>query len=170
MGRSKLILELPCGGGRITPAIAGATEFLIEADIAIGQLRFARANSDVATPRAWLAASAFHVPLRDRSVDGAVCVRLAHHLATEPEQDRLIGELMRVSRRFVILTFYDPRSLKNVTRRLRHPIRPKPEKPAMTVERIAALAQAGGGRLVEATPLSRLVSGHRFALIAKERS
>lgn len=168
VGHSRAILELPCGGGRITPAIADAADLIVEADIAIGQVRFARATSAVATPRAWMTASAFHIPLKDGSVDGTVCIRLAHHLPTDAEQGRLIHELLRVSKRFSILTFYDPRSLKNLTRRLRHPFRPKPVKPAMTPERVAEHARAAGGRLVAAPPLSRIVSGHRFALIRKD--
>ncbi len=168
VGHSRAILELPCGGGRITPAIADAADFIVEADIAIGQVRFARATSEVATARAWMTASAFHIPLKDDSVDGTICIRLAHHLPTDAEQGRLIRELLRVSQRFVILTFYDPRSLKNLTRRLRHPFKPKPVKPAMTPERVAEHASAGGGRLVAAPPLSRIVSGHRFALIRKD--
>lgn len=168
VGHSRAILELPCGGGRITPALADAADLIVEADIAIGQVRFARATSELTSPRAWMTASAFHIPLKDDSVDGTICIRLAHHLPTDAEQGRLIHELLRVSRRFVILTFYDPRSLKNLTRRLRHPFKPKPVKPAMTPERVAEHARAAGGRLVAAPPLSRIVSGHRFALIRKD--
>jgi SAM-dependent methyltransferase len=168
LGHSRVILELPCGGGRITPAFADRTDFVIEADIAIGQIRYARATSTLATPRAWLTASAFHIPLRDNSVDGTICIRLAHHLPTPAERERLFRELMRVSRRFVIVTFFDHHSLKNLTRRLRHPFNRKPPKMTMTTDRVAELARELGGRLVAAPPLNRIASGHRFALIVKE--
>lgn len=168
VGHSRVILELPCGGGRITPAFADATDFIIEADIAIGQIRYGRTTSSVATPRAWMTASAFHIPLRDAAVDGAICIRLAHHLPTAAERERLFRELMRVSKRFVIVTFFDHFSLKNLTRRIRHPFKRKPTKPTMTAGQVAELARAGGGRLVAAMPLNRIVSGHRFALIVKD--
>ncbi len=42
-----------------------------------------------------------------RRVDGTICIRLAHHLPTHAERDRLFQELMRVSRRFVIVTYFD---------------------------------------------------------------
>jgi len=35
-GRSKLLLDLPCGGGRLSPRIGAHTDLLIEADIAVG--------------------------------------------------------------------------------------------------------------------------------------
>ena len=92
-----------------------------------------------------MTASAFHIPLRDGAVDGTICIRLAHHLPTPAEQDRLFQELMRVSRRFVIVTFFDHYSLKNLTRCMRHPFNRKPPKMTMTTERVAELAQKGGG-------------------------
>ncbi len=168
VGHSRVILELPCGGGRITPAFASAADFVIEADIAIGQLRYGLATSKVTTPRAWMTASVFHIPLRDNSVDGTICIRLAHHLPTAAERDRLFQELLRVSKRFVIVTYFDHYSLKNLTRRMRHPFNRKPPKLTMTTDRVAELARAGGARLVAAPPLNRIVSGHRFALIVKD--
>jgi ubiquinone/menaquinone biosynthesis C-methylase UbiE len=168
VGHSRVILELPCGGGRMTPAFADSTDFVIEADIAIGQIQYGRATSTLATPRAWMTASAFHIPLRDNSVDGTVCIRLAHHLPTPAERDRLFHELMRVSRRFVIVTYFDHHSLKNLTHRMRHPFRKKPRKLTMTNERVAELARELGGRLVAAPALFTISSGHRYALIVKD--
>lgn len=168
VGHSRAILELPCGGGRMTPAFAHATDFVIEADIAIGQIQYGRATSTLATPRAWLTASAFHIPLRDDSVDGTICIRLAHHLPTHAERDRLFHELMRVSRRFVIVTYFDHHSLKNLTHRMRHPFRRKPPKLTMTNARVAQLARELGGRLVAAPALFTISSGHRYALIVKD--
>jgi SAM-dependent methyltransferase len=167
-GRSRAILEIPCGGGRLTPAFADATDLVIEADIAIGQVRYGRQASKLDVPRVWMTASAFHIPLRNRSVDGVVCVRLSHHLPTAAERERLFAELLRVSRRFAIVTFFDRHSLKHLTWRLRHPFSRKARKPALTVREVAGLAQAHGGRLVSTAPLSRFGSGHRYALILKE--
>lgn len=168
LGRSGVVLDLPCGGGRLTPAFADSTDLVIEADIALGQVRYGRANSAVSTPQVWITASAFHIPLRDDGVDGTVCVRLSHHLPTAAEQERLFRELLRVSRRFVIVTFFDRFSLKYMTRGLRHPFKPKLPKPTMTQERVAELARANGARLVDAPPLLRIGSGHRYALLVKD--
>lgn len=169
VGRSRVILDLPCGGGRLTPAFADTAELVIEADIAHGQLLFGRAESPVATPRVWMTASAFHIPLRDDSVDGTICVRLSHHLPTAAERERLLAELLRVSRRFVIMTFFDHHSLKNVVRRLRRPFDGQPPKMTMTTARVAELAGEYGARLMDAPPLSRIGSGHRYALIVKDQ-
>jgi len=170
MGRGGILLDLPCGGGRLTPAFAAHADLVIEADIAIGQVLFGRSESTVATPRVWMTASGFHIPLRANAVDGAICVRLSHHLPTSNERERLLHELLRVSRRFVIMTYFDHHSLKNVLRRLRRPFNRKAPKLAMTTVQVADLARRAGARLVAAPPLSRIGSGHRYALILKERA
>jgi SAM-dependent methyltransferase len=168
VGRSRAILEIPCGGGRLTPAFADATDLVIEADIAVGQVLYGRKASQAQVPRVWMTASAFHIPLRDRSVDGVVCVRLMHHLPTAAERERLFAELLRVSSRFVIVTYFDRHSLKHLTWRLRHPFSRKARKPALSRSEVAALAKANGARLVSSEPLSRFGSGHRYALLVRD--
>jgi SAM-dependent methyltransferase len=168
VGRSRVILDLPCGGGRLTPAFADSADLVIEADIGLGQLLYGRRHSSVATPRAWMTASAFHIPLRDQAVDGTISVRLSHHLPTEAERERHLIEILRVSRRFVVMTYFDHYSLKNWLRRVRRPFDHQAPKMTMTTARVAALARAQGARLVTAPPLSRIGSGHRYALIVRD--
>jgi SAM-dependent methyltransferase len=165
--RSELLLDLPCGGGRLSDRLAPFTERLVEADIAFGQLRYALEHHEGTDPRIWMSASAFHIPFHDASVDGVVCCRLSHHLPTPEERERLVRELLRVAERFVIMTFFDYHSVKNYIRRARRPFNGKPPKMTMTVERVRELAEEGGARLVAAPPLSRLFSGHRYALLEK---
>lgn len=167
-GHSKLLLDLPCGGGRLSPRIGAHTELLIEADIAVGQVLYGKRHSQVETPQVWMTASAFHIPLADNSVDGAVCCRLCHHLPLPAERERLIEELLRVSNRFVIMTFFDYYSLKNWLRRARRPFNKKPPKLTMTVRRVRELAEANGARLVQYPMLAPTSSGHRYALMVKE--
>lgn len=167
-GHSELLLDLPSGGGRLSPRIGAHTDLLIEADIAAGQVLYGRRHSNLETPQVWMTASAFHIPLRDNSVDGTVCCRLCHHLPTPEERERLIRELLRVSRRFVIMTFFDFYSLKNWLRRVRQPFNKKPPKLTMTVKRVRELAEANSARLVKYPMLAPTSSGHRYALMVKD--
>lgn len=166
-GQGSVILELPCGGGRLSPAIAPYASLLIEADIAFGQVIHSQRTSEHTVPQAWMTASAYHIPLGTGQVDGVVCSRLCHHLPTDAERARLMKELLRVSRRFVIMTFFDHHSVKNTLRRLRQPFDHKPPKMTMTRERVAELARENGAELVAWPALSRLFSGHRYALMVK---
>jgi len=169
-GRCRVILDLPCGGGRLSPQIAPFTDLIVEADIAEGQVRYGQRNLDLHTPVVWMTASAFHIPFRNAGVDGTVCCRLCHHLPTAAERERLIKELLRVSQRFVVMTFFDHRSLKNLLRRVRRPFDHKPPKMTMTVAELRQLARANGATLVACPALATLSSGHRYALMVKDRS
>lgn len=161
------ILDIPCGGGRLTPAFADAADLVIEADIAVGQVLWSVNEVPVETPRVLMTASAFHIPLRDESVDATMCVRLCHHLPTTAERERLVRELLRVTRSRVIMTYFDFYSVKNTLRRIRRPFTGKPPKMTMKTSRVAELAREGGARLVAWPALSLLGSGHRYAMMVK---
>ena len=159
----KTMLEIPCGGGRISSRLADATDLLIEADIGLGQVMYGKSRKNSKTPQVWMTASALHMPFRDESLDAVICVRLSHHLKTQQQREDLLSELLRVARRYVVMTFFDYHSIKNYLRRLRK-ARPKL---TMTRYRVSAVAAAHGGRLVVSPRLSIIGSGHRFALMVK---
>jgi uncharacterized protein YbaR (Trm112 family)/SAM-dependent methyltransferase len=165
--RCRTLLELPCGGGRLSPAMAPYANLMIEADVALGQLQYGRSNSRSQTPQLWLTASALRIPFRDGAVDGVVCIRLCHHLPHPAERERLVGELLRVARRFVVLTFFDYDSLKNRLRRASRPFNHKRPKYTMTQEEVRQIGARQGARLAACPALSWFGSGHRYALLVK---
>lgn len=158
------MLEIPCGGGRISSQLIDATDLLIQADIGMGQILYAMTKEVYKTPQIWMTASAFHIPLRDNSVDASVCIRLSHHLVAAQQRESLLAELLRVSRRFVIMTFFDFQSIKNILRR----VRGKGPKLTMTTSQISALAAMHGAKLFACPRLSIISSGHRYALVVKK--
>lgn len=165
--RCGTLLDLPCGGGRLSPLLEQHSDLLIEADIGLGQLLYGRSNTPLQREPVRMTASAFTIPFRDESIDAVVCVRLSHHLPFVDERERLIGELLRVSRRFAIMSFFDFHSLKNLWRRMRHPFDRKPPKLTMTVERVAQVARSNGAELAACPALASPFSGHRYALMLK---
>lgn len=165
--RASTLLDIPSGGGRLSPQLARYTDVLIEADIAHGQILYGMQHPVEGADRVWMTASAFHIPFADASVDGVVCCRLCHHLPTAEERERLVAELLRVARDFAIMTFFDYHSVKNYIRRARRPFNRKPPKMTMTVGQVRRLAEENGAQLVRYPPLSRLFSGHRYALMVK---
>jgi SAM-dependent methyltransferase len=100
------ILNIPCGGGRLSRPLAQACSLLVEADVALPQVRFAREHGDYTgvEQAAWMTASGFHLPCADKEFDGVVCARLIHHFSQPDDHARLLSELCRVARRFVMNT------------------------------------------------------------------
>ena len=165
----KTILDLPCGGGRLSTAIAEAAPeaLILEADIGLGQVQYAREHGLPGRRQMFMTASGFHIPVRDQGVDAVVCCRLFHHLPTVAEQQRLLSELIRVARRFVIMTFFDYYSVKNTLRRIRAPFNHKPPKITMKPDWLRETAAGLGAELVSMPHLFYLFSGHRYALLRK---
>ncbi len=164
--RSGTLLDIPAGGGRLSPALEQHTDLLIEADAALGQLLYGAADPALKKPALRMTASAFHIPLRSDAVDATVCCRLSHHLPTATERERLVAELLRVSKRFVIMTFFDHDSHKN-RRRL---ALGKPSKLTMTISQVAELANRSGAELVAQPAMFPFFSGHRYAVMVKRKT
>jgi len=157
------MLEIPCGGGRISPQLVPATDLLIQADVGLGQILYGMSREKLNIPQIWMTASAFHIPLQNNSVDAAICIRLSHHLPTYQQREDLLAELLRVAKRYVVMTFFDFHSIKNLLRRLRQS-RPKL---TMTLSQVSSIAAQHGATLAACPRLSILGSGHRYALMVK---
>ena len=160
------MLEIPCGGGRISSELANATDLLIQADIGLGQILYGMTRKKLQIPQIWMTASASRIPIRDAGVDAAVCIRLSHHLTTMEQRESLLVELLRVARRYVIITFFDYHSIKNILRRLRN----SNPKLTMTISQDSSVAAANGAKLISCPRLSIVGSGHRYALMVKAPS
>lgn len=103
------VLDLPCGTGRFTREWLGAGVSLVNADLSLAMLAAARAvatSIDASAAKGALAGSvrcdAEHLPFADASFDAVVCVRFLFHVP-RTLRATLLGELARVSRRFVLV-------------------------------------------------------------------
>lgn len=106
-GRMSTAMDIPCGTARLSPVLAEFAERVILADASPMMLEVA--CEDVRGYRADpLCADIENIELPDRSVDLVFCHRLLHHVHDRRARTRIIGELMRVSRRFVLLSYYTP--------------------------------------------------------------
>ena len=158
----EFILDIPCGGGRLSGPLAACARVLAEADIAPAQLKLALAHN--LGNQTGIIASALTLPIRDMAVDGAVCARLSHHLPDPGERKNLLNELLRVSSQFVIFSFTDRSSIQSFGRKLRG----KALNPcAMAVDDVVASAAEQGFRLDRVMTVSNIGPRHRYALLVR---
>lgn len=165
-GPQDLVLDLPCGCGRLCGALHPYARRHVEMDVSLEMLKFARENLSEWKP-GLAEASAFHIPLRDGAVDLAFSARLFHHVPDPKERTQYIRELCRVSRKWVIMTFFHTWSFKNVLRMIRRPFNRKRPKVTMTTEELREVARAAGYEVVTTIPLFRLASGHHYAVLRR---
>jgi 2-polyprenyl-3-methyl-5-hydroxy-6-metoxy-1,4-benzoquinol methylase len=166
VGPRQRLLDLPSGTGRMFGEIGKAAASFVECDYSREMLKLCRENI-AGAPARFVAASCFHMPYRDGAFDCVFSARLMHHIPDRAERERFIAEMARVSSAWVITTFFDTWSLKNILRRIRRPLNRKRPKVTFTTAEIREIAARYGLELVAAWPLSRLFSGHRYAIFRK---
>jgi ubiquinone/menaquinone biosynthesis C-methylase UbiE len=108
--------------------------------------------------------SGFHLPCADDGFDGVVCARLIHHFNDPSDHRRLLAELCRVARKFVIISFNASFSVKAISRKLRG----KPDPHTLSTAMVDEMARLHGFALRTAPSVSPLGSRHRFALLTPD--
>ena len=104
-GPGAKLLEIGCGTGRITEALAEDGFRVTATDLSEDMIALARSKLAPWSANVLLqVADAFELPFPDNSFDGVVSCRLFGHL-DEDQKVRVLRELMRVSRGGVVLGF-----------------------------------------------------------------
>src|SRR5215510_1696853 len=110
------LLDVPCGYGRFTALFARLSIIATGADVRGDMVRLAREEQVPSGRGRWLHADIFALPFADATFDGTLSIRLLHHRFSHDERVRMLCELARVSRRFVLLSFYLSTPLHNIAR------------------------------------------------------
>ena len=102
----RVILDLPCGTGRFTGALAREGYEIVGSDISMEMLQKAAKIPDGRQPniRGYLQANAEKLPLRDDALDCVVCIRFMMHV-DPATRVRMLREFRRVSRRWVVVDY-----------------------------------------------------------------
>jgi len=118
--KSHRVLDLPCGGGRVTLHLAQQGYEVSSADLSEAMLAIAREN---------VARYGLKCPVERQDIekltypnqrfDTVISFRLFHHFPNPEIRQRAVTELCRVARQFVALSYFSPASVTSVKRRLR---------------------------------------------------
>jgi SAM-dependent methyltransferase len=158
------VLDAPCGAGRLAAALAEHGAY-VGLDVSPSMLATARAALG---PRAQLLlGDATALPFRDGAFGAVVCCRLLHHLAERAELERVVAELVRVSRTLVIASFWDAGSLPAWRRRV-FPGRAPRRHARARAELAAAFTRAGAEVLAFEHPLRFLT--RQAYVVARKRA
>lgn len=110
----KFMLELGAGAGRNTPRYEGYDRVAL-LDYSRTQLEQARDKLGLSERYIYIAADAYHLPLRNGLFDGATMIRTLHHMI---DPDLVLSEVRRVMRPggTFILEFANKRNFKSILR------------------------------------------------------
>ncbi|MBL8860599.1 MAG: class I SAM-dependent methyltransferase [Planctomycetes bacterium] len=162
----KPVLDVPCGTGRLRAVLERRGMRWVGADVSPSMLAEAAASPEAAL----VLADAERLPFADDSFDVVVCCRLLHHLQEEELLEAVVAELVRVSARHVIASFWDSASWHAWRRRvgLRRPEGPRGRR-AVSKRVLSRVFEECGAEVVDFHHSFRFVSQQTF-VVARKRA
>jgi ubiquinone/menaquinone biosynthesis C-methylase UbiE len=173
LGDDSLGLDLPCGYGRLFPLVSANVARMVEGDWSFHLLQEAReflnhAAPEVRPPMGFVRGTALKLPFADRTFDLVLSVRLCHHISSEEERLNYAREVLRISGNYAVFTYFDTDSVKNRVHRLSRLLKEKRAKWTLSNAQVRAVAEESDFEVLQLAPLSRLFSGHRFAVLKRK--
>lgn len=100
----RMIMDIPCGTGKLHDVLSDEHTRVIAADVSQEMLSFASRFYKGNRQRAWMARlDAVRLPFADRSIDAVVSLRLLHRVPDFVKRS-MIDEFTRVARHYVIVS------------------------------------------------------------------
>lgn len=116
----KSVLDVPSGAGRFVANLAQENRRVIEMDVSAEILEFAKKRAAKLGVKAeFMQGDASRLPFSDASVDGIFCNRLLHHFPSAPERIAFLKEFHRVSKRYLVVSFFDYQAFGGLRRFLK---------------------------------------------------
>jgi SAM-dependent methyltransferase len=113
------ILDAPCGYGRFSTVLAELGAAVVCADVSAAMVGRTRAQLNGTAGARFVVMDIRQLPFRDGTFDATFTMRLFHHGFAREQMAAILRELARVSRRYVILSYYRYNALHAALRRLK---------------------------------------------------
>jgi len=174
-GLPPLVLDVPCGYGRLSALVAGRRARLVAADISLHMVERALQNIGGRGPAClWVAGVVADLtrglPFRGGAFDAAIVMRLFHHLHRSEDRRAVLAELARVTRGPIVISFYRLNRLHVLQRKLRKAVTGKTYEIRMITGRtFRDEVEAAGLRVVRVVPLFRGLHAQHIALLEARR-
>lgn len=164
------VLDVPCGGGRVTVHLARLGYEVCAADLSDAMLAIARETIGRAGLQCRVEKQDVELlTYPDRHFDTVLSFRLFHHFPTPELRRRVVSELCRVARRFVALSYFSPLSATSLQRKLRAALGGrKSEKHPTSLGEVEGYFRACGFRLVKDFAQMPLVHTLHVAVFERE--
>ncbi len=163
-----VVLDSPCGAGRLVPTLLGRGFRYIGADFSGAMIEQARLEAVGPGVLGFFRADAEHLPVADSSVDCVIIWRLLHHLAQSRTREAMLREAARVTRDRVLVSFHHALSFTALRKFLqRKVLGQKQHGRPITHWRLRREAAGAGLSLVATRSFGKYRSINWFACLTK---
>jgi len=166
------VLDVPCGGGRVAVHLAQKGYSVSAADLSEAMIEIARqaaAAGGVQCPVERQDIEKMTYPAQ--SVGAVICFRLFHHFPDAPIRERVVTELCRVAKRFVVLSYFSPTSVTSIKRKMTAAMGGKrSQKHATSLREVEGYFGKSGFRLVKNFARMPIIHTLHLAVFERESS
>lgn len=157
------VLDAPCGSGRFFEILSPAG-LIAMLDLNPAMLETLRNNYGRNGALSLVQGDVGVLPFADDSFELCFCMRLFHHIGDDGLRRQMLGELSRVSRRYVALSFYKTSSWRYIRRAIRGK---KPSGRSVSTGKFVSTAADAGLRLMQKVPQLSVVEQQQMLLFEK---
>lgn len=167
--KSHRVLDVPCGGGRVTVHLGKKGYVMASADLSESMLQIARKNvADHGMGSPVERQDIEKLTYADRAFDTVISFRLFHHFPNPDIRQRAVLELSRVARQYVALSYFSPASVTSVQKKVRAALGGRrSDKFTTPLSEVRGYFEKAGFRLVKDFAQLRLI--HTLHLAVFER-
>ena len=115
----------------------------------------------------YVRATALALPFGAGAFEFVLSARLSHHIREHEQRLQHLREVLRVSRRWAMFTYFDGASVKNRMHEFARRSNGKRAKWTLTLEEVQALGHGEGFEVIQWAWISRFFSGHRYVLLRR---
>ncbi len=169
--RNGLALDLPCGYGRLYSIVRELGIPVVEGDWSFPLLATARRihgrRYGLELSQNYVRATALALPFAGGAFEFVLSVRLSHHIREHEQRLQHLREVLRVSRKWAMFTYFDAGSVKNRMHEFGRRFHDKRAKWTLTFDEIQTVGHAEGFEVIQWAWISRFFSGHRYVLMQR---
>ena len=162
------LLDVPCGYGRFAPICARfnirTTRVDVKHDVVQLMLAHQLPREDKREDKRGVCASVFDLPFADNTFDSVLCIRFLHRRQSDAQRQRILGELARVCRHAMFISYYRYTPIHGLARHWRGT---RGRLAPMTSDQWRALTQACGLRILDTQALLPYFHMQTFVVLIK---
>lgn len=170
IGPINSVIDIPCGAGRFQKTLSKYTYKITQVDYSSQMLCKAEENMSDYLPQVFhkanfVRASIFDLPFNNNTFDVVLAMRIYHHFDCEEERIEILRELRRISKNWIIISFFNARCYQQIRRRLKKKLGKKCHRYAITIQQFKKELSTASLELVKLYSNARFISHQTVALV-----
>jgi len=162
------ILDIPCGYGRFIKIFKKKGAKIICSDLSFSMILRARNRNPSFENFYFVSNLKEGIPLKSATIDCVFCFRFFHHLHEIEERKKVLRELARVSRKWIIISFYKINKIHLIQRKIRKKLmKKKTEIKMISLKDLSFETYQIGLEIIKIFPILKGIHSQHIVLLKK---